>query len=234
MRKRQCAWKIGKAECFMVVYILWTRVANFITEKQDHRTDVQTRFLKRPIVAGKSGKAPEKALRHSSRLSNYRDTTVIAFHVRMCSSLYYPCFIMMLFKEIVQAVPIALCDRLGRHTSLTLCLPFLCRYEFQYGLKDRSNETLNVTSNMERKPEKYDVSNSRGKLQPQFIRAKNWESKKKSCWCKFNMKYLYYVRDIVEIVYYSPRHANKDSLVVHDEVRQWDRAQYATQISAKI
>jgi hypothetical protein len=42
------------------------------------------------------------------------------------------------------------------------------------------------------------------------------------------------VRDIAEIVYYSPRHANEDGLVVHGEVRQEDPAWYATQISAEI
>jgi hypothetical protein len=40
MEKRQCTWGIEKVERFMVVYIPWTRVADFITGEQDHRMDV--------------------------------------------------------------------------------------------------------------------------------------------------------------------------------------------------
>jgi hypothetical protein len=98
---------------------------------------------------------------------------------------------------------------------------------------------VNVTPDVERGPQKYDVKgknvpNGHRKLQPRLTRAKNRESKKRGCWCKFNVKYLYYVRDIAEIMYYSPRHANEDSFVVHCEVRKGDRAWYATQISAEI
>jgi hypothetical protein len=35
-----------KGERFMVAYILWSRLADFITGEEKHRTDVQTRFLK--------------------------------------------------------------------------------------------------------------------------------------------------------------------------------------------
>jgi hypothetical protein len=98
-------------------------------KSKDHRTDVQTRFLRRPIGAGKGGKAPGKALRHNSALSNYRYSAVPAFNIRIWSSLYYPCFVIMSSGETVHAVPIALGDRLARHASLTLCLPFLCRYK---------------------------------------------------------------------------------------------------------
>ena len=31
---------VEKVECFMVAYVPWSRVANFITGEQDHRTDV--------------------------------------------------------------------------------------------------------------------------------------------------------------------------------------------------
>jgi hypothetical protein len=40
MEKQQCAWGVEKAERFMVAYISWSRMANFITGEQDHRTDV--------------------------------------------------------------------------------------------------------------------------------------------------------------------------------------------------
>jgi hypothetical protein len=39
MGKRQCAW-VQKAQCFMVAYIPWSRVADFITGEQDYRIDV--------------------------------------------------------------------------------------------------------------------------------------------------------------------------------------------------
>jgi hypothetical protein len=141
--------------------------------------------------------------------------------------------------ETVHNVPIAVGDHLARQATLTFCLPFLCRYECQYGPQDRSLETVNVTPDMERGPRKYDIKgknfpNGRGKSQPRLTRAKNGESKKRGCRCRFNVKYLYYVQDIAEIVYYSPRHANDDGLVVHGEVWQGDRARYATQISAEI
>jgi hypothetical protein len=48
------------------------------------------------------------------------------------------------------------------------------------------------------------------------------------------VKQLFYVQDVVEIVYYSTRHTNADRLVVHGEVRAGDRAQYAMQISLAI
>jgi hypothetical protein len=137
--------------------------------------------------------------------------------------------------ETVHAVLIVVGDRLACHASLIFCLPFLCRYECQYGPHDKSGKTVNVTLDMERGPRKYDikeknVSNDCGKSQPRLIRAKNGESKKRDCRCRFNVKHLYYVRDID----YSPRHANDDGIVVHGEVRQGDRARYATQISAEI
>ena len=64
---------------------------------------------------------------------------------------------MMLFKETMHAMPIALHDRLARHASLTLCLTFLYTYECQYGLNDRSNKTLNIIPVMECGPQKYDI-----------------------------------------------------------------------------
>jgi hypothetical protein len=74
-------------------------------------------------------------------------------------------------RETKHAVLIALGDRLARHASLTLCLPFLCRYKCQYDPEDRSSEIANVTLDMERGPRKYDIKgknipNGRGKLQP--------------------------------------------------------------------
>jgi hypothetical protein len=98
---------------------------------------------------------------------------------------------------------------------------------------------VNVTPDMECGPRKYDIKeknvpNDRRKSQPRLTRAKNGESKKRGCRCRFNIKHLYYMRDIAEIVYYSPRHANEDSLFIHGEVRQGDCAWYATQISAEI
>ena len=152
----------------MVAYIPWSRVANFIIEEQDLKMNVQTRFSRRPIGAGKSSKAPEKIPRYNSRLSNYRYNTVPAFHIRIWSSLYYPCLTIMPFNEIVHAVPIMLGHRLACHASLTLCLSFLCRYKCQYGLKDKSNEIVNVTLDMEHGPQKYNIKrknipNGRGK-----------------------------------------------------------------------
>lgn len=154
-------------------------------------------------------------------------TAIITFHIQICSSLYYPCLAMTLSKKTVQAVPIVLSDRLACHTLLILCLFFFCRYECQYGLKDRFDKTLNVTPDMKHGPRKYNIKvknipNRRGKSHPQFTWAKNRKSKKKDCQCRFNVKYLYYVRDIVEIVYYSMRYANKDGLVVHGKLRSGD------------
>jgi hypothetical protein len=87
MEKRKCAWEVEKAQRFMVAYILCTWVANFITRKQGYKTDVQKRFLKRPISAGKGGKAPRKAPRHNFGLSNYKYIAVTAFNVQICSSM---------------------------------------------------------------------------------------------------------------------------------------------------
>jgi hypothetical protein len=239
MGKRQCTWGVQKAERFMVAYIPWSRVANFITGEQDYMTDVQTRFFKRPIGAGKGGKTVGKAPRHNSANSNFRYSAVPAFHVRICSSLYYHSLVIMSSGETVHNVPIAVGDRLARQVFLTFCLPFLRRYKCQYGYQDRFAEIVNVTPDMERGPRKYDIKgknvpNGRGKSEPRLIRAKNGESKKRGCRCRFNVKYLYYLRDIAEIVYYSLRHANDDGLVVHGEVRQGDHARYATLISAEI
>jgi hypothetical protein len=146
---------------------------------------------------------------------------------------------MMLFRETMHVVLIALCDRLARHASLTLCLLFFYTYKCQYVLNDRSDKTLNVISVMECGPQKYDIKgknvpNGRGKSQSRFTQAKNEESKKRDCRCRFNVKHLYYMRDIAKIVYYRLRHTNKDGLVVHGEVWQGDRARYATKISAQI
>jgi hypothetical protein len=92
---------------------------------------------------------------------------------------------------------------------------------------------------MESRPAKYDIKgknilNGLGKSQSRLTRAKNGESKKRGCRCRFNVKKLFYMRDIVEIVYYNTRHANGDGLVVHGEVWAGDRARYATQISPAI
>jgi hypothetical protein len=191
----------------LVAYIPWSRMADFITGEQDYRTDVQTRFLKRPIGAGKGGKAVGKAPRHNSTISNFRYSAIPEFHVRICSSLYYHCLVIMSSGEIVHNVPIAVGDRLAHQASLTFCLSFLRRYECQYGPQDKSAETVNITPDMERGPRKYDIKeknvpNGRGKSQPRLTRAKNGESKKSGCWCRFNVKHLYYLRDIAEIVYY--------------------------------
>jgi hypothetical protein len=78
-----------------MAYIPWTRVANFITREQDHRTDVQIRFSKRPIEAGKGGKASGKAPRHNSGLSNYKYTAVTAFDFQIYSSVQYSCLVMI-------------------------------------------------------------------------------------------------------------------------------------------
>ena len=59
------------------------------------------------------------------------------------------------------------------------------------------------------------VSNGHGKLQLRLTRVKNVESKKRGCLCRFNVKQLYYVQDIAEVVYYNTRHAKNDGLVVH-------------------
>jgi hypothetical protein len=40
MGKRWCAWGVEKAKRFMVAYIPWSRVADFIIGEQDHKTDV--------------------------------------------------------------------------------------------------------------------------------------------------------------------------------------------------
>jgi hypothetical protein len=95
---------------------------------------------------------------------------------------------------------------------------------------------VSVTPDMESRPAKYEIKgknipNGLGKSQSRLTRAKNGKSKKRRCCCRFNVKQLFYVRDVIEIVYYSTRHANADGLVVHDEVRAGDRARYATQIS---
>jgi hypothetical protein len=121
-------------------------------------------------LSGERWQSSRESFETQLRLSNYKYTAVLAFHVRIWSSLYYPCLVIMSSGEIVLPVPIAVGDRLARHASLTLCLPFLCRYECQYGPKDRSDETLNITPDMERGPRKYDikgknVSNGRRKSQ---------------------------------------------------------------------
>jgi hypothetical protein len=116
---------VEKAERFMVAYIPWSRMADFTIGEQDHRTDVQTRFLRRSIRAGKGGKAP----RYNSGLLNYRYNAVPAVHIWIWSLLYYPCLVIMSSGETVHIVAIVLGDRLARHTSLTLYLSFLCRYE---------------------------------------------------------------------------------------------------------
>jgi hypothetical protein len=59
---------------------------------------------------------------------------------------------------------------------------------------------------------KYDIKgknipNGLDKSQSRLTRAKNGESKKRGCYCRFNVKQLFYVQDVVEIVYYSMRHA---------------------------
>jgi hypothetical protein len=89
---------------------------------------------------------------------------------------------------------------------------------------------------MESRPTKCDIKgknvpNDLGKSQPWFTRAKNGESKKRGCRCRFKMKQLYYVQDVVEIVNYNTRHANDDELVVHGEVWLGDYTWYAMQIS---
>jgi hypothetical protein len=86
---------------------------------------------------------------------------------------------------------------------------------------------------MESQRAKYDIKgknilNGMGKSQSRMTRAKNREPKKRGCRCRFNVKQLFYVRDVVEIVYYSTRHANVDGLVVYGDVRAEDRAWYAT------
>jgi hypothetical protein len=98
---------------------------------------------------------------------------------------------------------------------------------------------MTIILNMESRPAKYDIKgknipNGLGKSQSQLTRTKNGESKKHSCHCRFNVKQLFYVRDVVEIVYYSTGHANADGLVVHGEVQAGDHARYATQISSAI
>ena len=148
--------------------------------------DVQVQFFMKPIGASKGGKDPEKARGYNSGLFNYMYTVVTTFPIQICSSLYYPCLLVMLSKETVHAVSIALHNHLAHHASLTLYLSFLCRYECQYGPTDRSNEILNITSNMECGPQKYNIKgknvhNGHRKLQPRLTQVKNVESKKRDC-----------------------------------------------------
>jgi hypothetical protein len=40
MEKWECVRGLEKEERFMVAYILWTRLGDFITRKEKHKTDV--------------------------------------------------------------------------------------------------------------------------------------------------------------------------------------------------
>ena len=111
-----------------------------------------------------------------------------------------------------------------------LCLK-LCRYECQYGPKDLSGRVMEISPDMETERPRYDV---KGKLVPngcghsgkRITSARNGGSIKRGCVCKFQVKRLYYLRDIAEIVYYNPRHENENRLIVHGNVRHGDRGRF--------
>jgi hypothetical protein len=86
-----------KGERFMVAYILWSRLADFITGKEKHRTDVQTRFLKRP-----NGTGPPKELRHNIGLYNYRYSYVTDFVSKLYCMLEHLCLVLMLSRRMLQ------------------------------------------------------------------------------------------------------------------------------------
>ena len=98
---------------------------------------------------------------------------------------------------------------------------------------------MEITPGMETGKAKYDVKgklipNGRGHTGPRMTRARNVDSIKMGCQCKFQVKQLYYHRDIAEIVYYNPRHENKDNLIVHGEVRPGDRGRFAAQLPTEL
>jgi hypothetical protein len=93
MGKREYAWRGEKGERFMVAYILWSRLADFITGKEKHRTDVQTRFLKRPNEMG-----PPKEPKHNTSLYNYRYSYVSHFMSKLCCMLQHRCLVLMLSR----------------------------------------------------------------------------------------------------------------------------------------
>jgi hypothetical protein len=67
----------------MVTYIPWSRLADFITGEEKYKTNVQTRFLKRPNRTG-----PPKEPRHNTGLYNYRYSYVLTSYPNdvVCSS----------------------------------------------------------------------------------------------------------------------------------------------------
>jgi hypothetical protein len=105
MGKRECVLSGEKRERFMVAYIPWTRLANFITGEKKHRTDVQTRFLKRP-----NGTGPPKELRHNTGLYNYKYTNVTDFLCKLCCLLEYRCLVRMLSRRMMQTVAMMPCQ----------------------------------------------------------------------------------------------------------------------------
>lgn len=113
------------------------------------------------------------------------------------------------------------------------------RYECQYGPKDLSDKVLTITPDMETKKPKYNVKgklipNGRGKAQPRIGAAANGMSIKRGCVCRFQVKQLYYLRDVAEIVYYNPRHENSASLVVHGDVLPGERGRFEKQIPVEL
>lgn len=120
-----------------------------------------------------------------------------------------------------------------------MVLYFRHRYECQYGPKDLSDKVLTITPEMETKKPKYNVKgklipNGRGKGRPRIGAAATGMSIKRGCVCRFQVKQLYYLRDVVEIVYYNPRHENPASLVVHGAVLPGERGRFEKQIPAEL
>ena len=108
------------------------------------------------------------------------------------------------------------------HLRSCLIVCYYSKYKCQYKLADALDYFVDITLDIETKQQKFDVM---GKiitidtrhLQPR-TQTKIGRSIKIGCKYRFMVKQLYYHRDIAEIVYHNPKHANKDSLIVHGEV----------------
>jgi hypothetical protein len=105
MGKRECALSSENEERFMVTYIPWIRLADFITGEEKHRTDVQTRFLKRP-----NGTGPPKEPRYNTGLYNYRYTNVTDFLYKIYCLLEHCCLVLMFSRRMMQTVAMTPCQ----------------------------------------------------------------------------------------------------------------------------
>jgi hypothetical protein len=83
----------------MVAYIPWSRLADFIIGEEKHRTNVQTRFLKRP-----NGTSPPKEPRHNTGLYNYKYSYVTDFVSKLCCMLEHRCLVLMLLRRTLQTL----------------------------------------------------------------------------------------------------------------------------------